>query len=151
MPPLAAGPPELEAAQVVVKSRGNDPSIFPLLVRALGFTPPGHNAAFPVSALLPQVVIGHRLWREGDVRNSERYVTLERVKFFHDVAQGPGQAWLQLEVKRGDLTRFDISQKRLMEQGQLTGLFHRVNAAQNDELAFVRLTHAERVLAVDAG
>jgi hypothetical protein len=136
VPPPTAGAAELDTAEVVVKSSGSKPSIFPLLVRALGFTSPSHNSAFPVSALFPQVVIGHRLWREGDVRNTERYVTLERVQFVHDRTQGPGEVWLRFDIKRGDLTRFNITQTDFVRNGQLTDLFERVKAENADELTY---------------
>jgi hypothetical protein len=58
------GATELDAAQVIVKNPNADVNIFPLLARALGETSPAHNKAFPVTELMPQVVVGHRLWRE---------------------------------------------------------------------------------------
>jgi hypothetical protein len=133
-----AGTTELDAAQVVVKNPSGDINIFPLLARALGHSLPAHNKAFPVTELMPQVVVGHRLWREAGKK--ERFVALDRIEFFHDVPEGPGHAWLRLHVARGDLTRYGITQTRFLNEGKLNGLFQRVKAGGDDQLCFEQVT-----------
>jgi hypothetical protein len=132
------GTTELDAAQVIVKNPSGDINIFPLLSRALQQSPPTHNKAFPVTELMPQAVVGHRLWRE--VGKKERFVALDRVEFFHDVPEGAGHAWLRLHVTRGDLTRYGISQTRFINEGELNGIFHRVKAAGEEQLCFEQIS-----------
>lgn len=133
-----AGATELDAAEVVVKNPNGQINLFALFARALGYQPPNHNKAFPVTDLMPQVVVGHRLWREAGKK--ERFVALERVDFLHDIPEGHGNAWLRLHVSRGDLTRYGITQTRFTSEGQLDGLFQRVKGDHEvEELCYEQL------------
>jgi hypothetical protein len=131
------GATELEAAQVIVKNPSGDINIFPLLARALGHSSPPHNKTFPATELMPQVVVGHRLWREAG--KGERFVALDGIEFFHDIPVH-GHAWLRLHVARGDLTRYGITQTRFVDEGQLSGVFQRVDAGDDDHLCFEQVT-----------
>jgi hypothetical protein len=83
---------------------------------------------------MAQVVVGHRLWREAGKK--ERFVALHDIQFFHDVSEGPGNAWVRLYISRGDLTRFDISQKALVIEGRLADMFEKVKCDDPDLLCF---------------
>jgi hypothetical protein len=126
---------EIEGASVVVKKGGT--SIFPLYASALELPVPTNNATYSVTELMAQVVVGHRLWREAGKK--ERFVDLKEIGFFHDVSEGPGHAWLRLHISRGDLNRFDITQKRLVAEGQLSGKFERIKNPDPDQLWFEQL------------
>lgn len=120
---------EIAGAGVVVKTSGNKPNIFPLYARSLGLSTPANNARLSVTELMAQVIVGHRLWREAGKK--ERFVALHEISFFHDTPTN-GHAWVRMEISRGDLTRFDISQSRLMSQGQLAPLLDKVTSGDND-------------------
>ena len=59
------GGTELQDSEVRVKDSGNSLNLYPELVDRLAFGRPRDGVAYPITELLPQVVIGHRLWREG--------------------------------------------------------------------------------------
>jgi hypothetical protein len=129
---------EITGASVAVKTSGTDPSIFPLYAQALGVPSPAHNATYPVTELMAQVVVGHRLWRE--VGKKERFVTVDDLRFYHDPPTGSGNVWVRFYVRRGDLSRFGIAQKRLLSEGDLAGTFDWVKSDDDDVLCLEQLT-----------
>jgi hypothetical protein len=129
-----AGTGEISQAEVKVKSSGGKPNIFPLYAAALGYTVPRNNAAYSVEELMAQVVVGHRLWREAGKK--ERFLALSEIAFFHDETVGPGNAWVRLHISKGDLSRFGITQTRLVSEGHLAGAFHRVKHPDDDVLCY---------------
>lgn len=132
--PPAAGRSEIGGARVTVMDTGHDPNIFPMLGRALGLAVPGSGIDFAVTDLLPQVVVGHRIWREAGGR--ERFVALEKISFFQDVTEGPGNLWLRLEVNAGDLSRYRISKGTFLSEGRLVSRFRAVRPEEVDVLVF---------------
>jgi hypothetical protein len=70
--------PGLSGASVEVHDGGPHVSVFPELIERLGFNRPLPGPV-SVTDLAPQVVVGHRLWREASAR-SERFVVLEDIK-----------------------------------------------------------------------
>ena len=128
---------EIGTAAVAIKSGGTKPNVFPLYAQSLGLSVPANHSSFSVTELMAQVVVGHRLWREAGKK--ERFVALENIGFFHDAPTG-GSAWIRIAVSRGDLSRFDITQTKLMAQGQLDGLFDKVESEDPDLLCFEQTT-----------
>lgn len=128
---------EITGASVVVKTAGNDPSVFPLYAAALGVPAPANNDTFAVTELMAQVVVGHRLWRE--VGKKERFVALDGIRFYHDTPTGPGNVWLRLYIQRGDLSRFGITHKRALAESALTGTFDWVKSEADDVLCLEQL------------
>lgn len=128
---------EIGTASVVVKSGGAKPNVFNLYARSLGLSVPTNNAAFSITELMAQAVVGHRLWREAG--QDERFVALESIGFFHDAPTG-GSAWVRISVSRGDLSRFNITQTKLVTQGQLSGHFDKVESDDPGKLCFEQTT-----------
>ena len=88
-------------------------NVYAELVDRLGFVRPAVGTQYPVIELIPQVVVGHRLWREASHR-TERFVPLEKIEILDDRAAK--ELWLRLYVSRGDLDRYRITHKRLLEE-----------------------------------
>jgi hypothetical protein len=118
-----AGGTELQDSEVIVKDSPGVVNVYPELVERLGFPRPANNTVFPVPELVPQVVVGHRLWRQAQ-RAKERFLGIEEVEFVTDAALRT--VWLRIFLERGDLSRYDISRRRLLDEGRLTGLFNEV-------------------------
>jgi hypothetical protein len=117
-------------AVVVRNGYGGRISVYAEVLDRLGFARPANNHPYPVTELLPQVVVGHRLWREATGR-TERFVGIEKIQMVHDA--GAKELWLRLYVPRGDLDRYSITHKRLIEEGDLAGEFHEVDTAPTGE------------------
>jgi hypothetical protein len=118
---------ELDDSVVVVQSRNNVVNVYAELVERLGFTRPTDNDLYPVPQLLPQVVVGHRIWREADRSNSERFLGLAEVEIVK--ATDAKELWLRLYLERGDLKRYGITRRRLLDEGRLDGVFREVQVA----------------------
>lgn len=92
---------ELQDSEVIVRDGGTLAYIYPELIQRLGFPRPPDGEAYPVAELLPQIVIGHRLWRQA-VRAKERFVGIEDVEIVQDRAAR--ELWLRFHIARGDLS-----------------------------------------------
>jgi hypothetical protein len=100
-------------------------NVYPELVERIGFTRPVHNARYPIVDLLPQVVVGHRTWREAAPGHSERFFDLKHVDIVCD--RQAKQIWLRLFVSRGDLRRYHVSHEQLLTEGHLQPDFAEVD------------------------
>jgi hypothetical protein len=100
----AHGGTELVDSEVVAKDTGSGVNIYPELIQRLGYTRPRRNARYPVPELLPQVVVGHRIWRESQTGHTERFVDLKHIDFVND--SDAKELWLRLYVGRKDLPRY---------------------------------------------
>ena len=122
---------DLDNFEVVVRNGyGGRISVYSEVLDRLGFARPIDNHAYPVTELLPQVVVGHRLWREATGR-TERFVGIEKIQMVQDA--GAKELWLRLYLPRGDLDRYSITHKRLIEEGDLAGEFREVETAPTSE------------------
>jgi hypothetical protein len=127
---VAAGT-ELSDFEVVVREGyGGRVSVYCELLDRLGFGRPADGSAYPIPELLPQIVVGHRLWREA-TRRTERFVGIEKVQMVHDAEAK--ELWLRLYLPRGDLARYSITHKRLIDEGDLDGQFREVEIRLTDE------------------
>jgi hypothetical protein len=116
---------ELGDFEVVVhEAGGGRVSVYCELLDRLGFVRPVAGTAYPIPDLLSQITVGHRLWREATHR-TERFVGLEKLEMLHD--PDAKELWLRLYVSRGDLARYSITHKRLVEEGDLDGVFREVD------------------------
>lgn len=120
----SAGGTELKDSTVVAKGGGSGVNVFPELVSRLGFHRPPSNARYPVTDLLPQVVVGHRIWREASAANKERFIDLKHLDFVHDKTNRA--VWLRLFVSKGDLSRYEIPRARLLREGGIERDFQEV-------------------------
>jgi hypothetical protein len=142
----APGGSELVDSQVIAKDSGTALNIYPELIARLGYTRPANNAAYPVTELLPQVVVGHRIWRESQAGHTERFVDLRHIDFVQDATAQ--ELWLRLYVGRKDLARYGITRRSLLQDAQLDHDFREVKtettdrSAASDELVCLEQLHA---------
>jgi hypothetical protein len=115
---------DLSSGTVTIHDDAGKVNVFAELIERLGYPRPA-AVTIPVTELAPQVVVGHRLWREASNR-SERFVTIERLEFV-DGAQTK-DVWLRLWLRRNDLSRYNITRTRLIREGGLSGRFVEVDA-----------------------
>jgi hypothetical protein len=83
---------------------------------------------YRVTDLLPQIVVGHRIWRESKRGLGERFVAIKRIEFVDD--REKKELWLRLYLSPGDLKRYEITRKQLLTDGEIGDLFHEVVAKQ---------------------
>jgi hypothetical protein len=126
----AEGGTELLDSTVVVKDSGSQMNIFPELMDQLGYDRPANGAEYSVTALLPQIVVGHRIWRETGQGHTERFVDLKHIDFVADTESR--ELWLRLYVGRNDLSRYDMSRTRLLREGDLESEFQEVKVESTD-------------------
>jgi hypothetical protein len=126
----APGGSELVDSQVIAKDSGPSLNIYPELISRLGYARPANNDAYPVTELLPQVVVGHRIWRESQTGHTERFVDLKHIDCVHD--QPAKELWLRLYVGRKDLARYGFTRKSLLQDAQLDGDFREVKTETTD-------------------
>jgi hypothetical protein len=124
---------ELDDSVVVVQSLNNRVNVYAELVERLGFPRPRNGDTYPVVGLLPQVVVGHRIWREADASNRERFVGLTEVEIVK--ADKAKQLRLRLYLERGDLKRYGITRKRLFDDGGLGTSFREVKVEETGHAA----------------
>lgn len=126
----AQGGTELLDSQVVAKDTGTSVNIYPELIERLGYARPRTNDSYPVTELLPQVVVGHRIWRESQAGHTERFVDLKHIDFVHDTAAK--ELWLRLYVGRKDLARYGITRRTLLQEADLDSVFREVKTESTD-------------------
>lgn len=114
---------DLGDSEIGIRDSGTDLNVFPEVIERLGYPRPS-AVNVPVLELVPQVVVGHRLWREASGR-VERFISLESIDIAHD--SGAKELWLRLWLKRGDLARYDITRGRLLGEGGLSGALREVD------------------------
>jgi hypothetical protein len=87
---------------------------------------PVNNESYSVAGLLPQIVVGHRLWRDA-TRARERFVAVHEIEIVSDPQARA--VWLRLYIFRGDLSRYAITRETLLSEGDLVGEFREVQIA----------------------
>jgi hypothetical protein len=126
----APGGSELIDSQVVAKDSGSSLNIYPELIERLGYARPTNNESYSVTDLLPQVVVGHRIWRESQSGHTERFVDLKHIDFVHDL--GAKELWLRIYVGRKDLARYGITRTSLFQDAELDQTFREVKTSTTD-------------------
>ena len=81
--------------------------------------PTGH---YSVSEIIPQSVIGHRMWREAFTQpRMERFIPIETVKFLHDDAAT--HIWLNVYLNRSTLRARGRGITEVLRESRLDGTF----------------------------
>lgn len=91
---------------------------------------------FDLTALLPQILPGHRLWAQASGRQ-ERFVAIHDLQFWHDEASH--QLWLRLLFRREDLTRLNLTHKRLLQESGISTLFSEVAPESGELVCFEQI------------
>jgi hypothetical protein len=89
----------------------------------------------PVSDLLPQLVVGHRMWIEASGRR-ERFVSIDHLRLVEDK---PNNAiWMVLEIEKGRLVRRNRGVSETLTESGLSSQFRVVKDAMRGELTLRR-------------
>jgi hypothetical protein len=112
----------LNTAKLVVRDGKNKVNVFPAVMAALGYQRPKDDTRLQVSELLPQIVVGHRQWRNAEDQD-ERFVRVD-VKFRHDDEKKA--VWVCLYVRLGDLSRYTITPAQVLTGGKIGTAFRQV-------------------------
>lgn len=115
---------ELRNSELLIEPSA-EPTVFQLLAGALGLTPPSTGSAIPVSDLLPQVVLGHRLYRSA-TGAPEQFAVVHELQFMHDPMGKT--VWVDLLFDSGRLARADVTSTTLISAGGLVDTFREVES-----------------------
>jgi hypothetical protein len=92
-------------------------SVYDLFSRALGNPPITGQVAFRlVIDLLPQIVIGHRLWAAAANKN-ERFIRAERISFLHRT--DTKEIWTIIDLKKSDLRALKVDAQNFLVYSRL--------------------------------
>jgi YaaC-like Protein len=115
---------ELRNAWILVEPSAG-PNVFQLLAAALRLPVPAPGSAIPVLDLLPQVVVGHRLYRSATAA-PEHFAAAQELQFMHDVVERT--VWIDLLFDSGRLGRADLTTSKLIGAGALGAAFRQVES-----------------------
>jgi len=113
------------------------PSIFRLLATSADLPAPAAGQLFPVEDLLPQVVVGHRLYR-ASTRTAEKFITVDKVRLMKSAVGN--SLWVELVFDRGRLSRYGVSGTQLLADGDLDTTFREVASGVTGTRRFEMLT-----------
>lgn len=82
-----------------------------------------NRARYDILNLLPQVVAGHRLWAKAS-KSFERFLPIEKIEFCENKKEK--KIWFKLFFYDDDLSRFEVTHRRLLEEGRMAGDFREV-------------------------
>jgi hypothetical protein len=94
----------------------------------LGESALGADHQFDLSkTLLPQIVIGHRLWAQA-ANKRERFVRVQRFRYVHSEANR--SVWITFEIQKSDLEIVGVSGSQFLNNAKMTG-FRQVQAVED--------------------
>lgn len=94
-----------------------------LFVTLTGAHLPTAHVNYDLPALLPQILSGHRLWAQASGKQ-ERFIATHDLQFYHNAAAR--ELWLRIYLLAEDLSRLNVSHRRLLAESGLDGTFHEV-------------------------
>jgi YaaC-like Protein len=121
----------------VVIEPGARQTIFRLLADALGRPAPVPGSVIAVADLLPQVVVGHRVYRSA-TGAPEQFAPIQDLQLMHDVMEKT--VWIDLVFDSGRLGRTDVSSSKLMATGAVSAAFREVESNLPRRRRFEMLT-----------
>jgi hypothetical protein len=122
----------LDTAKLVVRNSSKRLYVFPAVLDALGYPAPADGTQLKVSELLPQIVVGHRQWRDAE-GHDERFVRVEP-EFRHD--SNERAVWVCLYVNQADLSRYAITPTRVLTDAKLEPLFRLIPSLKPEAHCF---------------
>jgi len=118
-----AGGNEFHDSVVTVKWVGQSPRLFNDLKKTLSGKTDPQNRPYTLKNVMPQLLTGHRVWCAA-AGTEERFVEIERVEFRFDEAKK--EVWAEINIFSDDLTRFNITRKRLLTEAGVSATFKEV-------------------------
>jgi hypothetical protein len=118
---------EFHDSEVTVTWKGSCPRLFnDLKATITGKTDP-KNRVYTLKNVMPQLVPGHRVWCAA-TGSAERFVEIQQTEFrFNEATK---EVWLEFNIFSDDLTRFNITRKRLLKESGLDQLFREVSPTE---------------------
>ncbi len=98
-------------------------NLFDLFSRALGTPKLAEITEYRLTALLPQIVLGHRAWLMA-AGGQERFIPLHELRFYSKPNQR--RVWLTIVMMEEDLKRFGISHNAVLTRSGLSRNFREV-------------------------
>lgn len=118
-----AGGDEFHDSIVTVKWAGQSPRLFNDLKKTLSGKTDPQNRLYTLKNVMPQLLTGHRVWCAA-AGTEERFVEIERVEFRFDETKK--EVWAEINIFSDDLTRFNITRKRLLNEAGISATFKEV-------------------------
>jgi hypothetical protein len=122
----------LDTAKLVIRNSGQKVHVFPAVLAALGYQPLQDKARLQVSDLLPQIVVGHRQWRDAEDQG-ERFVRAEP-EFRYD--EKKRAVWVCISVRLDDLSRYGFTPATVLDDGKLGAPFRQVRSLDAEAHCF---------------
>lgn len=113
-------------------------NLFDMLHVALtGQAIPAAVFKYDLTAILPQIISGHRLWARA-VASRDRFIAVEEIEFVVDAAAK--ELWTRILIPKGDLTRLNLSRKTLLVEADLSTSWHEVDVLKPEHICFEQTT-----------
>jgi len=109
---------------------------FDELLRVLTGHPLAGPTQYDLTALLPQILSGHRLWSQAADRQ-ERFVAVDDIQFWHDL--GTRELWIRVYFLSEDLSRLGVGHRRLLQESGLVATFREVASDAQGKLCFEQI------------
>jgi len=117
--------------------RGRSTQVFDLFAQALGNPAMSNDVHYRLLRdLLPQIVIGHRLWADA-ANKKERFMRAEKIEFLH--APSDKAIWTIIDLKGTDLPTLRINASKFLRYSGLTA-FRVVTPIENrrEETSYIQ-------------
>jgi hypothetical protein len=89
--------------------------------------PTSIHLSIPITSLLPQFVIGHRIWCE-IADDDERFVSVEKIDYM--INSSNNTVWLRIKVFEDDLKRLNVSHSAFLVQSGLSTDYRKVKPSK---------------------
>jgi hypothetical protein len=120
---LGVGGREILDAYLDAYPSGGEVNVFDDFLVGIRGTGLSAKQQFPISHLLPQILQGHRLWCLA-ADEDERFFQIEKIHFRHEPTTKC--IWIDWALLNEDLSRFDVSRKRVLSETGMDAHFKNV-------------------------
>jgi hypothetical protein len=124
---------ELRDAYLIAEKSPNQhghKQVFSELLKTIAGAGVAADHDYPLMHLLPQVVSGHRLWAEA-ADSQERFVAINDIEIVVDEVER--SLWCRIFVVQDDIKRLGLTNKQLLTDSGLAGLFKQVKTSKSLE------------------
>lgn len=122
-----AGLPISQHSMRVFRSTSTSNNVFAELYNLICGASLQNDFDVPISDLLPQIILGHRMWCS-TLNRRERFVRIAKAQYM--TSSNSSQVWLRFFIFQDDLYRMHISQKDILATSGTSNLLHFVNIRQ---------------------
>jgi hypothetical protein len=116
-----AGP---TGVKITAFQTGSTINLFDMLLTALTGSGLSSRTVYDLDRLLPQVLLGHRLWCEA-ADASERFIEVRGLQFRE--SKNRKEVWARFDIQRSEYLRLDYTQKKMIAGARLSQLWESVS------------------------